>query len=190
MGKYSWLTIPNTLSLSRIIMMPVLLWLVHTHPAAFLVLYILVGSTDFFDGLLARKFDWVTPAGKNFDAIGDIVLYLGSAYFLYVLFTPVITANSLYLYVFFVLLALSLLLPIVLFRKLVIMHTNLLKLGAVLVYFLVISSFIFDTTFFTRLILLLYSTAFVEEIIIFIVYGPVNPDTSSIFALRQKTASM
>ncbi len=185
MGKYPWLTFPTVLSLSRIFLLPLLIWLAHTQPTAFLVAYILVGSTDFFDGLLARKYNWVTDSGKEFDSVGDLFLYLGSAYFLYILFTPVIANNTLFLYVFFVLLALSLLVPVVLFKKLLLMHTKLLKLGAILVYTLVILSFAFDTTLLTRFILVLYSVAFVEEILIYFMYGDVDPDTSSIIVLTK-----
>lgn len=185
MKKLPWLTIPTVLSLSRIFMMPVLIWLAHSDwPYAFLILYILVGSTDFFDGLLARKFNWVTPAGKEFDSVSDLVFYLGSAYFLYAMFNPVISNNALYLYVFFGVLALSLLVPILKFKKLVMMHTKLLKLGAVLVYLVVIMSFFFDTTYFTRFILIFYWVAFSEEILIHLIYGNVDPDTPSVLSLR------
>jgi len=149
-----------------------------------LLAYILVGSTDLFDGYLARKYNWVTEAGKDFDAVGDLFLYLGSAYFLYVLFTPVITNNALYLYVFFMLLAISLLIPFIRFKKLVMLHTKLLKLGAVLVVSLVVLSFAFDTTYLTRLIIILYCIAFSEEILIFLLYGDVDPDTPSILSLK------
>lgn len=185
MKKYPWLTVPTILSLSRIFMMPVLIWLAHSPwPYAFLALYILVGSTDYFDGLLARKFNWVTPAGKEFDSVADLVFYLGSAYFLYALFTPVITDNALYLYVFFAILALSLLVPVLVLKRFIMMHTKLLKIGAVLVYLVVISSFFFDTTYFTRFILIFYWVAFTEEILIYLMYGDVDPDTPSILTLR------
>ncbi|MGI6365494.1 MAG: CDP-alcohol phosphatidyltransferase family protein [Bacillota bacterium] len=184
MGKYPWLTLPTLLSLSRIFMLPVLIWLAHSRPATFLAVYILVGATDYFDGLLARRYNWVTEAGKQFDSVGDVFLYLGSAYFLYVLFTPVLTNNLPYLYVFFVLLVLSLSVPVFLFKKLLIMHTTLLKIGAVLVYSLIILSFILDTTLLTRLTLVLYCIAFVETLLIYFLYGDVDPDTPSIFSLR------
>ena len=186
MAKYPWLTLPNVLSLSRIFMLPVLIWLAHSPwPLAFLVLYIIVGSTDFFDGRLARGFNQVTPVGKVFDSVADLAFYLGSAYFLYVMHTATITANATYLYIFFGLLILSLLVPALLFKKLLIMHTKLLKLNAVLVYFLMISSFFFNTIYFTRLILVLYCVGFVEEILIYSVYGEIDPDTPSIFSLGE-----
>jgi len=189
MRKYPWLTLPTVLSLSRIFMMPALIWLAHSSWAtAFLALYILVGSTDFFDGILARKFNMVTEAGKEFDSVADLVFYLGSAYFLYVMYTPAITNNAIYLYVFFSLLALSLLIPIIKLKKFVMMHTKLLKLGAVLVYLLIISAYFFDTatvtTYFTRFILLFYCVAFIEEMLIYLFYGDIDPDTPSIISLK------
>lgn len=189
MNKYSWLTLPTVLSLSRIFLLPFLVWLVHSPwPVGFLLLYLLVGSTDFFDGLLARRLNQVTPAGKEFDAVADVFFYLASAYFLHVLYPQIISDNTVYFYIFFVLLFFSLAAPVIMFRKLVIMHTLLLKLGAVLVYLLVIVSFIFETTIFTRLLLILYSVAFIEEIIIYLLYGDVNPDTPSLFSLRANSS--
>ncbi len=181
-----WLTVPNVLSLSRIVLLPVLVWLVHSPwPVAFLVLYIIVGSTDFFDGIVARRFNWVTDAGKDFDAIADLFFYLGSAYFLYVLYTPYIVANAVYFYVFFGLLALYLFSPLVLVRKSIMMHTKILKTGAVLVYFLVILSFFMDTTLVVRGILFLYYVGFTEAFLMFLLYGDVDPDTPSIFHLKK-----
>lgn len=185
MGKPSWLTLPNVLSLSRIFMMPVLVWLAHSPwPAAFLVLYVIVGSTDLFDGILARRLNQVSPVGKELDSVADLVFYLGSAYFLYALFTPVIVNNALYLYVFFAILALSLLVPILRFKRFVMMHTKLLKLGAVLVYLLVVFSYFYDTTYLARFIIVFYYAALLEEILIYFIYGNVDPDTTSIFSLR------
>ncbi len=185
MALPKWFTVPNLLSLSRIILLPVLIWLAHSPwPVAFLVLYIIVGSTDFFDGIVARRFNWVTDAGKDFDAMCDLFFYLGSAYFLYVLYTPYIVANAVFFYVFFGMLAIYLFSPLVLFRKPLMMHTKLLKLGAVLVYFLVIMSFFFDTTWVVRGILFFYYVAFSEAVLMFLIYGEVDPDTPSIFSLR------
>lgn len=100
MNRYPWLTLPTVLSLSRIFMLPVLIWLAHSSwPVMFLVLYLLVGATDYFDGLLARKLNRVTPAGKEFDSVADLVFYLGSAYFLYVLYPEIITNNAFFFYV-------------------------------------------------------------------------------------------
>ena len=71
-------------------------------------------------------------------------------------------------------------------RKLVVMHTNLLRLAAVLVYFTVIFSFFIDGTYLVTLTLLVYYVGFTEEILIFLFYGDVDPDVRWIWWLMRK----
>ncbi len=175
---------PNLLSLSRIVLMPLLYWLLYNASAsAFLIAYIIIGSTDAFDGIVARKLQMVSSLGKALDSIADLIFYISSAYFLYYLYPEVIVANQIYLTIFFTLLGLSFLISGILFRKPVMMHTRLLRLNGVLVYLVIIASFYFDTTYFARAVILSYIVGFSEEILIFIFYGHVDPDTKSIFHL-------
>lgn len=172
------------LSASRIILLPGLFWLLYAgHDYLFLAAYVLVGSTDMFDGLLARKLGQVSHFGKELDSLADLFFYISSAYFLNYLFPDVIAANRIYLIVFFSLLGFSFLLSGVLFRKPVMMHTFILRWNAVLVFAVVVTSFWLDTTYFVRGVILLYLLGFIEEILIFIFFGNVDPDTKSIFHL-------
>jgi cardiolipin synthase (CMP-forming) len=72
------LTLPNLLTLSRILAMPVMVLLLW-HPgrgdygAAF-VLYVLVGVTDYFDGYLARAQGTVSKLGIFLDPIADKIM--------------------------------------------------------------------------------------------------------------------
>ena len=178
------LTIPNLLSASRIVLLPLLyLLLYYDFRELFLIFYILIGSTDFFDGQLARKLNQVSHFGKELDSLADLIFYISSAYFLYILQPEAIAANNLYLIIFFSLLGFSFLLSSVLFRRPIMMHTILLRWNAVMVFFIVISSFYFDVTFFVRAVAISYIIAFLEEIFIFIFFGNVDPDTRSIFHL-------
>jgi hypothetical protein len=68
--------------------------------------------------------------------------------------------------------------------KPLLMHTNLLRVSAALVYFLFILSFFFDTEYFGTIVITLYIFAFIEEILIFIIYGQIDPDTKSIFSVQ------
>jgi hypothetical protein len=61
------------------------------------------------------------------------------------------------------------------------MHTIVLKVDAVLVYFLVIFSTFFDTTIFVTIVLAGYSLGFVESILIFLLNKSVDPDSPTIF---------
>ncbi len=67
------LTIPNAMSLFRIVLIPVFIWLYHVKslygPAIFVLL--LSCATDLMDGWVARHFDMVSNLGKMLDPVAD-----------------------------------------------------------------------------------------------------------------------
>jgi cardiolipin synthase (CMP-forming) len=182
--KNKYLTVPNILSASRLILLPVL-FLVLDYPVTFLICYAILGSTDFFDGIIARKFNQMTEIGKSLDSLADIFFYVATAYFIYRLYPEYLEPNLVLLYIFFSVLILSFVISAVRIKKPVLMHTFLLKACAVFVYFLVLLSHFFDTTYFITFILFTYYLGFLEEILIFLIYGDVDPDTLTILKLRK-----
>ena len=71
--KKDILTIPNALSLFRLLLVPVIVWLyckAGRHYAA-LGVVILSGITDIADGYIARHFNMVSDVGKVLDPIAD-----------------------------------------------------------------------------------------------------------------------
>jgi hypothetical protein len=67
--------IPNALTLARIILVPLIVWLIITHEmAAAFVLFVLAGLSDAADGYLAKRFGWHTELGAYLDPIADKVL--------------------------------------------------------------------------------------------------------------------
>lgn len=65
-------TIPNILSLLRIVMIPAIVWLYNNdmpHQAVFILL--LSGLTDIVDGFIARQFNLISNLGKILDPIAD-----------------------------------------------------------------------------------------------------------------------
>ena len=81
-------TIPNLLSLVRILLLPVFIWLYSVrkdYRAAFVVLLI-SGITDLLDGFIARRFHMISVLGKMLDPIADkltqaaVLLSLGSRF--------------------------------------------------------------------------------------------------------------
>ena len=81
------LTIPNLLSLIRIILIPVfgvlfyrgeMLWAV--------IILVLSGLTDLFDGKIARKFNQVSALGKVLDPVADKLSQLSIAIVLFIQF--------------------------------------------------------------------------------------------------------
>ena len=69
------MNIPNTLTLARIVLVPLVVWLIITHEmlAAF-VLFLLAGLSDAADGYLAKRFQWRTELGAYLDPIADKLL--------------------------------------------------------------------------------------------------------------------
>jgi cardiolipin synthase (CMP-forming) len=67
--------IPNTLTLMRILLVPLLVWLIIDHEmlAAFLV-FLLAGLSDGADGFLAKRYGWHTELGAYLDPIADKAL--------------------------------------------------------------------------------------------------------------------
>jgi len=67
------LTVPNLLSVLRLLMIPFIIWLYcyeQNYNAAVLVV-LLSGFTDVADGIIARKFNMVSDFGKILDPIAD-----------------------------------------------------------------------------------------------------------------------
>jgi cardiolipin synthase (CMP-forming) len=69
--------IPNMLTLARIVLVPLVIWLIITHEMlAALVLFLLAGFSDAADGYLAKRFQWRTELGAYLDPIADKLLLM------------------------------------------------------------------------------------------------------------------
>ena len=63
---------PNLLSVLRLIMVPIFLWLLlNDHFLWGMVVLASAGATDFFDGLIARRYNLVTRLGQLLDPAAD-----------------------------------------------------------------------------------------------------------------------
>lgn len=76
MNKKDWLSIPNILSMIRILLIPVFAWSYLTagddRDYLFAAIVVVVsGVTDFLDGTIARKFGMITELGKFLDPLAD-----------------------------------------------------------------------------------------------------------------------
>ena len=82
-------TIPNMLSVSRLILIPAMLipaYYIEDEPQArfvFLIMFIIIGVTDKLDGTLARYLNQTTALGAKLDTIADMVFYPLIALWLY-----------------------------------------------------------------------------------------------------------
>ena len=82
-------TIPNMLSISRLILIPAMLipaYFIEDEPQArfvFLIMFIIIGVTDKLDGTLARYLNQTSALGAKLDTIADMVFYPLIALWLY-----------------------------------------------------------------------------------------------------------
>ncbi len=80
--KKDFFTIPNSITIVRVIAIPFLIWLMYLSPdkgpstlhfwASWL--FVIIAFTDLFDGYLARKWDQVTITGQFLDPLADKLL--------------------------------------------------------------------------------------------------------------------
>jgi CDP-diacylglycerol--glycerol-3-phosphate 3-phosphatidyltransferase len=185
--KSSNLNLPNLLSLSRIVFLPLLYFFAWMGASfEFLIAYIIIGATDALDGFLARLLKQVTSLGKVLDTVADILFYFSTLYFLLFFYPQIIISNIPLLIIFLVFYIGAYLYSWIKFKRPIQIHTNHLRLNATFIYFLVIISYFMDTTWVVSFILISFMIAYIEEILIFYFYGAVDIDTRSIWQLIKK----
>ncbi len=71
--------IPNGLTVLRILLTPLIVYLIVVEASALLVVLLFAFSalTDLFDGILARKFKWESSFGAKADMVADRTLWAG-----------------------------------------------------------------------------------------------------------------
>ncbi|MDR1218120.1 MAG: CDP-alcohol phosphatidyltransferase family protein [Treponema sp.] len=74
MNENKIITFPNVLSVSRIILSPIIFFTKDNRFLLFSVL-IIIGLTDVLDGYIARKYKKQTIIGSRLDSIADFVFY-------------------------------------------------------------------------------------------------------------------
>lgn len=76
------MNLPNKLTLSRMIIAPIYLAIMladfEHHFLVAAIVFAIASLTDFFDGMLARKYDQITVFGKLCDPVGDKMLFLAA----------------------------------------------------------------------------------------------------------------
>ena len=69
------MNIPNSLTLGRIVLVPLVVWLIIGHEMLWaFVVFLLAGVSDALDGFLAKRFNWHTELGAYLDPIADKAL--------------------------------------------------------------------------------------------------------------------
>ena len=126
------MTLPNLLSLVRLLLSPVLLvlaWLGYAD--IFIGALILAFLLDLIDGPIARKFHQVSRLGPKLDSCADFFIYVSFLIGAYLLWPHIVKREL----IFIILVGLSIILPALVgflkFRKATSYHTWLVKCAAV-----------------------------------------------------------
>jgi len=194
--KPSKINVPNALSFLRIVgTVPLFVLYLQKETVLFLYVYILVGGTDFFDGMLARALNQKTEFGARLDSYADVVFYFSTIFFYFVLCRELINAYQIWIYIALVFYIIYLIYPVIKFKKTKLMHTRLLRFSAVFAYFALISAVLaaiypeFASAASAILIITLAVSVigFIEAILIFHLHKDVevNETVVSIFQVRK-----
>lgn len=75
-----WVTLPNALSILRLVLAPVVVWLLLSGSVSALgvalLLMVVAELTDFFDGFLARKLRQESELGRLIDPVCDVIYHV------------------------------------------------------------------------------------------------------------------
>ncbi len=126
-------TLPNLLSLFRIVATPFLLlaaWL--GQEKLFFTLFLLMLLSDALDGILARALHQTSDLGARLDSYGDILTYLATPVAVWWLWPEIILQERVYIFAAILIYIAPAIVALLRFGKLASYHTWITKLSALL----------------------------------------------------------
>ena len=164
-------TIPNVLSLYRILIFPFILWLILSGNEKLFAVFITISLiSDLLDGLIARTFKMQTKIGALLDSWADLGTYVLAFLAIGLFKWEEIKPYSFMLYFFAGIMALSYVIVFVKFKGLIGLHTYMFKLTGYLQGAFIISLFVWGFYLVPYYICLIWGTlACIEEMIIILI---------------------
>lgn len=139
------ITIPNALSIFRIVAAPFLLLAGYLHmPNFFFILFGLMLISDAIDGFIARMLNQTSELGARLDSYGDMLTYLSTPIAVWWLWPYLIHQEWNYIITAIVIYILPALFALAKFGKLASYHTWITKVSAVLMSIGVVMLLIFE----------------------------------------------
>jgi len=181
--------LPNLVSLIRILMAPVLLWLaIIQQPGLFIGVLIFAVFTDVLDGFLARHLQQITEMGSHLDSWGDFLVYSTMAVSAWILWPDTVMREWFYFLIILISFTLPVLVGLLKFRTLTSYHTWSVKLAVAvtIISYILLFADILHWPF--RLAALACALAALEEIAITLVINHEQVDVRTLWqALRLNT---
>ncbi|MDG1819270.1 MAG: CDP-alcohol phosphatidyltransferase family protein [Porticoccaceae bacterium] len=184
-------SVPNMLSMTRLVLVPVLIGLaINTKAQAFLMVLAVSLLSDVFDGYLARKLNQITDLGAKLDSWGDVLTYGAMILGLYWIW-PEVFAEQLW---FLIAATLSFIVPVVhamnKFGEYPSYHTLGAKTAAVLMAPAFYTLILLDWDLFFQAVIIFHIVVAFEEMAITSVLERPRTDVLSILSLGRYSESV
>ena len=125
--------LPNIISIIRILMVPVLLYLaLHQQPITFIIVLIFIELTDVLDGYLARRLNLVSELGAQLDSWGDFLVYTSMAISAWLLWPDILYRERISVVIIISCFTLPVLIGLIKFKTFISYHTLGTKIAVVI----------------------------------------------------------
>lgn len=181
-------TLPNKISIARIVLTPFLIWIGWNRQAAlFLVLLALLLISDFLDGFLARRLHQETRLGSQLDTAGDVLMTVCAIAGGWLLWPERVEAERVFFLSVLGLLGLSGLVCLIKYRHFPTYHAWSAKISTAVAGTGVWILFAGITPWIFRIAIGVLAFSAVEEILITLILPSWRPNVPSVFhALRER----
>ena len=176
--------IPNLISITRLLSCA-LFFIIGSNKVLFsIILTLLIGLSDFFDGYVARKYKIQSIRGAKLDTIADMVYFISVFVYFCIYKTNLIMQYTYILIITIVCKLLPLIISLIKNRKIISIHTIMNKISGCMVIVGIIVIILFDATVMVKIISCIVISASIEES--FILLLTTNPDVNakSIFCIK------
>ena len=178
--------LPNQITLIRLILIPFLLYFSYTkNVSVFMFLYLIAGLSDFFDGIIARKYNLCTNFGAKLDSIADEIISSLTIVFVYFLLPEVILKYIYYVILVAVLLFVRFLIYLIKFKNKTRLHLLSSKFVMFFLYFCISIVLIFNYEPIIPICIIVCSIALTEELLVLLTRKKIHPDMKSLFQIKK-----
>lgn len=177
------LTIPNILSLYRLLIFPVItLMIILKQEMVFAILLVISLNTDVWDGWIARRFNQRTQIGARLDSLADIGMYITALSGIIVFKLDDIGADAWLFYVFVVCYVIVIVSPLIKFGKIQSFHLYSVKIAGYFqgLFFIMLFFFGYKPIYFYFMVNISLM-AFIESLVIQLLITHMRSDLKGIF---------
>ena len=176
-------TFPNILSISRILLSPVL-FMMAGKKIMLVVLLIVIGLTDVFDGYVARKLKKETIIGAWLDSIADFVFFISFIVYAIWYESDILAELKYFIIIIISLKLLSAITGFTKYRQPGLLHTIGNKITGIIVFAGLCIFVLFRTTIIVEIGLHISILSSLEELIILLIGNRYEPNIKGIWKIK------